>query len=301
MASSQTLVPRPARANARAAPCMRVVDLFPDPPSVGGNVVVPPPSTFPATLEIGPASASTLRPATITPFADWGASFFAELQPQDGVAAVFLGVALLLGPDFLLAPAGLVSDRGIRPGFALEGALGRMLQPDAQWVKDRDEDLAASAPLAVRLPVLLLCIAGGLLLDRLLVVALEDTTFVISVGICACIGGGLLEVIREPRPTREERDLKLQLEAEFLAFSASRLEVGGRCHETEIVRAFRKFYPRYRSRDMGRTADGVSLSDDRISDALSVWNRQMGRPGERTSSGYWKGISLAAEAPRSPP
>ena len=71
-----------------------------------------------------------------------------------------------------------------------------------------------------------------------------------------------------------------------------------RCHESEIVGAFRKFYPRYRMRDMSRTTDGVSLSDSAISDLVRGWNTKMGKPGERTSSGYWKGVSLAPAAPR---
>ena len=79
---------------------------------------------------------------------------------------------------------------------------------------------------------------------------------------------------------------------EFMVFAAQRIEVGGRCHENEIVRAFRSFYPRYRQRDMDRTADGVSLSDDKIGLLVGSWNREVGRPGGRTSSGYWKGISV---------
>ena len=43
-----------------------------------------------------------------------------------------MGLALQLGPDFLLAPAGIVSDKGIRPGYALEEALGAALDPEAQ-------------------------------------------------------------------------------------------------------------------------------------------------------------------------
>ena len=31
-----------------------------------------------------------------------------------------------------------------------------------------------------------------------------------------------------------------------------RVQVGGRCHERDIVGAFRSYYPRYRQRDMVR-------------------------------------------------
>ena len=267
---------------------MRMVELFDEPPSIGGNAVVPRPSTFTPTLEMP----SDYKPATITPFVDASSAFLSPIELPDVVAAVFLGIALLLGPDFVLAPAGLVSDKGIRPGYSLESVVGALVDPKAQWLKDRREDLKADAPLAVRAPILVLFICAGLLLDRLLLLALEDSTFVISVGICSCIGGGLLELIREPLPTREERDLSRKLEDEFLVFSAQRLTVGGRCHERDIVAAFRSFYPRYRFSDMSRATDGVSVGDEDVGGLVSRWNRSMGRPGERTSTGFWKGISV---------
>jgi len=98
----------------------------------------------------------------------------------------------------------------------------------------------------------------------------------------------------EPLPTREERDLDRKLLDEFMAFAAQRVVPSGRCHENEIVREFRTFYPRYRRRDMGRSKDGVNLSDDKIGDLVGSWNREVGRPGERTPTGYWKGISVNA-------
>ena len=223
----------------------------------------------------------------------------------------------MLGPDFFLAPAGLVSDEGIRPGYALEAVVGELVTPDAQWLKDRNEKLAADAPLQVRALVLLPFLAAGLLVNRLLLVALEDPSFVISLGIISSLGGAAFNLIRPPLPTRQERDLQVKssrdlhlsplistgsqlistdlqvkLRDEFLIFSSDRIAVGGRCHERDVVAAFRAFYPRYRNRDMGRYADGVSVADDDIADRLREWNAQMGRPGVRTSTGFWKGISV---------
>ena len=270
-------------------------DEFGDPieVTVGGNVVEAPPTNFPQLLEV-PAVAATK--ATITPFASFGQIVFAPTELNDIIAAFFLGIALLLGPDFVLAPAGLVSDRGIRPGYSLEAVVGSVLDPNAQWLKDRKENLAADAPLKVRAPIFLLFVAAGLLVNRLLLVALEDPSFVISLGICSCIGGGFLEIIREPLPTREERDFDVRLRDEFLLFSTDRLQVGWseRCHERDIVAAFRLFYPKYRYSDMSRYADGMSVSDDLIKDQVRAWNTKMGRPGERTATGYWKGVSVAS-------
>jgi len=270
-----------------------VKDLFAEPelPSVGGKVVLAVPKVFPSSLE-QPASGG-LKAATVTPWPDITATIMAPLDEGDLVRTLFVGVALALGPDFLLAPAGLVSDKGIRPGYALETVIGGLLTPDDQWFKDRREGLQASTPLQIRALMLLPFLAAGLLTNRLLLVALEDPSFVLSLGFIGCIGGGLLEVIREPLPTREERDRAARLSEEFLLFSGDGLAVGGRCHERDIVAAFRKFYPKYRFADMRRAADGESIPDDAIADKIREWNAQMGRPGVRTSSGYWKGISVA--------
>jgi hypothetical protein len=267
----------------------------PPPPTVGGIVFSPVPTDFPAALTAPEVS----KAATLTPYPEAAATIFAPLEGTDIVASVLLGVALWLGPDFALAPAGLVSSDGIRPGFALEGLAGNIITPDDQWLRDRREKLAAAAPPLVRAVVFVPFVAGGLLLNRLLLVALEDQSFVLSLGVISCFGGGLLELIREPRPTRAERDRKAALEAEFVAFSAARLERGGRCHESEIVSAFRQFYPRYRRRDMGRTDDGISVADKDIGALVRSWNARMGRPGERSTSGYWKGISVARARPPS--
>lgn len=268
------------------------IDVFGDPIEivVGGNVLKTPDTRFPDLLE-GPSSYTK---ATITPFADAGSIVFAPLQDSDIIATLFIGVALMLGPDYFLAPAGLVSAKGIRPGYALEAVVGSFIDSDAQWLKDRNEGLKADAPLSVRGPILALFLAAGLLVNRLLLVALEDQVFVISLGIISCIGGGFLEIIRPQPPTRAERDLERALADEFLIFSTSKLSVGGRCHESDIVRAFRQYYPRYRYADMERYEDGASLSDADLKACVRKWNIAMGQPAERTSSGYWKGISVGA-------
>ena len=207
VAPSRPALGRAARARTTR---MEFVDLFPDPappPSVGGNVVLAPAKLFPSALEQPEVSS----PATITPFADAASVIFAPVEGMDLVATIFLGIGLMLGPDFALAPAGLVSNDGIRPGYSLESVVGSLITPDAQWLKDRREKLAADAPIQVRALVLLPFLAAGLLVNRLLLVALEDQGFVISLGIISCFGGGLLEVIRQPLPTRAERDLKAKL------------------------------------------------------------------------------------------
>ena len=109
----------------------QVVDLFPDPPSVAGVVIRAPESKFPSVLEQPAEIARSLS----SPTATFSEVFLAPLEPADLAAAVFVGLALQLGPDFLLAPAGLVSERGIRPGYYLEAALGAAVNPQARDVR----------------------------------------------------------------------------------------------------------------------------------------------------------------------
>jgi len=280
---------------------MAMVDLFPDPPSVAGTVIRAKDSKFPSVLE-QPADAARSVPVSAPNWLQPGTIQFdpfdvllAPLDVPDIGAALFVGIALQLGPDFLLAPAGIISDKGgLRPGRILEEVIGAAVTPTAQWLLDRRENLAASAPLAIRAPVFVIFAALAVPVGRVLQLVFEDQNFVVSIGICACIGGGFLELIREPLPTREERDTDRKLLDEFLAFASERVVPGGRCHQNDIVREFRLFYPRYRRRDMGRSKDGVNLSDDKIGDLVSSWNREVGQPGQRTSTGYWKGISVNA-------
>ena len=97
-------------------------------------------TTFPETWRQGKAE----FPAREGPTIYWP---YPYLSPQ-------VGIALQLGPDFLLAPAGIISDKGgLRPGRILEEVIGAAVTPTAQWLLDRRENLAASAPLAIRAPV----------------------------------------------------------------------------------------------------------------------------------------------------
>ena len=91
-------------------------------------------------------------------------------------------------------------------------------------------------------------------------------------------------------------------EDEFIRFAEARLAVGGAnasCHESEVVRAFRRFYPKYRV-DRG-------ISDAEICGLMRRWMsvpRAQLLPGAaigteivstRTAAGFYKGISVAVE------
>ena len=90
--------------------------------------------------------------------------------------------------------------------------------------------------------------------------------------------------------------------AEFRAFAEARLTLGSASqstHESEVVRAFRRFYPKYRV-DRG-------IADAEIADLMRRWisvPRTRLLPGgqiqsdtvsARTAAGYYKGIVLTVE------
>jgi hypothetical protein len=67
---------------------------------------------------------------------------------------------------------------------------------------------------------------------------------------------------------------------DFKAFADASLSPAGRCHETEIMREFRKRFGKYRSEE--------SLSDARIRDMISNWNSNV----NRSRNGYYTNISI---------
>ena len=265
--------------------------------------LIPPPTAFPIELEsplsVAPRpvltpdakiSASGLRSAypASSSSPDLVATLIAPLTPIDCVAAALLAIAIYLGPDALFAPLGYAPD--FRLGLDIECAVGRLGDPSADWIRDREEKLAADAPIAVRAAAYVVCAVSGLLTERLLLVVVEDVSFVAAAATGLCISAGLLEVIRPERPTRAEADARRVREADFGTFASARMQprAGSSCHESEVSRAFRRSSGKYRSEDQ--------ISDAEISSLLRAWAKQeRGRISERSPAGFYKGVALADE------
>jgi len=129
-------------------------------------------------------------------------------------------------------------------------------------------------------------------------VSVSSEQAVFYLGCSTSLWGGLYELARPKLRSRDEQLRELTRQAEFAAFAAARLAEGGlgTCHETSIVRAFRRYYPKYRV-DRGMT-------DAEIADLMRRWmsvERTKLLPGgalstervsARTSAGYYKGITL---------
>jgi hypothetical protein len=177
-----------------------------------------------------------------------------------------------------------------------EARLGRLFSsvaPDEardRWLSERSEGLRSAPPLAVRTLTAIGFGASGLLAERLLRATLEDATFVLSVSICSCFGGGLYELIRPRRPSRDEAVLESSRFAEFCAFAdgderaEGALEEGGSCLEGAVVSAFRRCYSKYRG--------GQGITDAEICMLLRRYARQQQGVSARSPAGYYKGISI---------
>jgi len=213
---------------------------------------------------------------------------FSQLVLTDFAATLFITFALWLGPDFILASLGLALDARI--GYFAESAVGRLLGQGGSWLDDRDAKLASKPPLAVSAVTLALFAFAGLVLERLLLVAFEDSSFVLATGLTLCIGSGLYELIRPPLLTREEFEFQEAQQAEFAVFAATRLRATAskNTHEREVLKAFRRSNSRF------RTAEQVA--DTSALELVRQWMRtqQMSRGVymERSAAGFLKGVEL---------
>ena len=94
------------------------------------------------------------------------------------------------------------------------------------------------------------------------------------------ISGASLELGRlasgEKGPTRQEFDRSSLLRQEFEDFAASRLKLGGNCHRNDVVRAFRRFYGKYRQEESVE----YPLTNLEIERLLREWNRSRGGVAE---------------------
>jgi hypothetical protein len=110
------------------------------------------------------------------------------------------------------------------------------------------------------------------------------------------IGGATLELGRvasgEKMLTRVESDRDDLLRKEFQDFADSRLQLGGTCHRLDVVRAFRRYYGKYRTSDNPE----FPLSDVEIEQLLRNWSLEQGPAIERSSSGFYAGVRINPDA-----
>mmetsp|Transcript_13328 Transcript_13328/g.20219 ORF Transcript_13328/g.20219 Transcript_13328/m.20219 type:complete len:346 (-) Transcript_13328:426-1463(-) len=165
-----------------------------------------------------------------------------------------------------------------------------------QWLKDRNDGLFSPLPLQFTIQLGCLFVFFGVLADRvLLLLADGDSSVILQLAGVAIIGAATLELGRlasgEKRLTRDDADQMIQLMNEFDEFAASRIIPGGNCHRSEIVKAFRRYYAKYRQAD----STEYPLSDLEIERLLRNWNLRMGNE-DMSSAGFFVGIQINSKA-----
>lgn len=112
------------------------------------------------------------------------------------------------------------------------------------------------------------------------------------------LSGAFWEVGRlatgEKSGTRQEVERDDLIEREFAEFAAKRLIVGRSTlsvHRSEVVKAFRRFNPKYRVEN-----EEYPLSDVEIERVIRKWNREKGSGSEMSSAGFFSGVAINSDA-----
>ncbi|KAL4451760.1 hypothetical protein ABPG75_007422 [Micractinium tetrahymenae] len=135
-------------------------------------------------------------------------------------------------------------------------------------------------PLALRAAAITLFGATGVAVAAAFQAFLGDATWSVSTGLGALMGAGMYEAGRPRRLNVEELQAKEALWQDFKRFADAGLQRRGRCHETDILRALGRAQPRYRA---DRQLDSMTLRS-----LVRNWHPE----AERTTQGYYKGVSL---------
>ncbi|KAL4422128.1 hypothetical protein ABPG77_003413 [Micractinium sp. CCAP 211/92] len=191
----------------------------------------------------------------------------------DGVGAVMWAVSLYFCSPLQLLLLFWGTFETSRPSDWLLRQLGTAAGLDVDAIDYQ-------VPLALQAAAVALFGATGVGVAAAFQVFLGDATWSVSTGLGALLGAAMYEAGRPRRLNVEEVKAKEALWQDFRRFADAQLQRRGRCHETEILRALGRAQPRYRG---DRMLDGLTLRD-----LVRNWHPE----AERTSQGYYKGVSL---------
>lgn len=167
---------------------------------------------------------------------------------------------------------------------------------DEEWLQDRNDGLFAALPVPflLLLGVVFVTLGFGV---HLAAIAFAEGSVAISLQFAGVllIGAGALEIGRiasgEKKQTRTDFDRDALLEKEFDDFAQQRLKLGGDCHRSEVVQAFRRFHAKYRQVDN----PDYPLNDLEIEQLLRQWN-QRNAGAQRSAAGFYTGIQINTDA-----
>jgi hypothetical protein len=137
-----------------------------------------------------------------------------------------------------------------------------------------------------------------------------EATWSVSTGLGAALAAGVYEVGRPPRLSAAQAVALDAQWADFRAFADARLARKGRCHISEVDKAYRKFSPAYRAAARARDGDdgagggggaaagGVNAAGDAdLRNFIANWHVD----AERSSSGFYRNLSVLPEEAPPPP
>lgn len=169
-------------------------------------------------------------------------------------------------------------------------------EKEEKWLKDRNEGLFATLPVPLLIILAVVFVGLGWGADSLIVLLADgDRNISLQLAGVSIISGASLELGRiasgEKAPTRDEADRDGQLESEFAEFAEKRLQPGGNCHRSEVVRAFRRYFAKYRQAD----SEEYPLTDLEVERLLKAYSARMPNV-EMTSAGFYYGIQINKDA-----
>ncbi|GMI39502.1 hypothetical protein TeGR_g11706 [Tetraparma gracilis] len=166
--------------------------------------------------------------------------------------------------------------------------LSKLLPPSSPYRADLAAGYLASPPL----PIALLLLAAYALLSLpaaalLLLLSSGDDRTCLQLSVLLLIAAGLLELARvdsrlKPSP-RGEAEAAERLREEFWAFAGERLreDAEASCHREDVLRAFRRFHPQYRT---------GGVEDLQVERQLADWLRERGRG--LSGAGFARGVRV---------
>ena len=170
-------------------------------------------------------------------------------------------------------------------------------EDEEEWLADRNAGYFSDLPLSLTAILSAVFVFFGVLLDRgVYFLADGDAEVSLQLAGVSAISAGFWEVgrlaAREKAPTRREYERDELLASEFDDFASRRLVVGkGSCHRSDVISAFRRYNPKY------RTADNESypLGDLEIERLVRDWARRSAGV-EMSSAGFFNGVFVDGAA-----
>ncbi|GMI35449.1 hypothetical protein TrCOL_g6369 [Triparma columacea] len=167
--------------------------------------------------------------------------------------------------------------------------------PDEPWIKDRRDGLFGSPPPLILFTFCSLTAVAGLALDRFVLLTSQgDANVTLQLAGVLLINAAFLELSRvdsgSKSVTRSTSELQTLRSSEFTEFAKARINLlapTGSCHKADVVRAFRRYYGKYRS-----AGEGGGITDREIEGLFVEWNKVEGTGKLPTKAGFVKGLAV---------